>query len=49
MKYTDLEIIQEILNKKDLNGNRLVDINVKSKYKNTALTIVALANDTINN
>ncbi|KAL6612562.1 hypothetical protein U3516DRAFT_781729 [Neocallimastix sp. 'constans'] len=39
MKYTDLEIIQEILNKKDLNGNRLVDINVKSKYKNTALTI----------
>jgi len=44
-KFADLEILQMILNEKDVNGNRFVDVNIKNKNEETALLMATQANN----
>ena len=44
-KYSDCRIMQQVLNAKDAQGNRLADINARDIHGNTALSIAAELED----
>ncbi|KAL6589527.1 hypothetical protein U3516DRAFT_921685 [Neocallimastix sp. 'constans'] len=43
--YSDKEILQRVLNAKDSNGNKLIDVNYQDDLGNTALSIAEETGD----